>query len=83
MWTKLRTTLTEISENTRRQIEKYVTSNYIDSVIVDVIENDKTGKKNTIGILLNLSKTFEGKENMILTFDKANKTGKIISKIYI
>jgi len=51
--------------------------------LVDIIENDKTGQKNSIGVLINLAKTIEGKSNMILTFDKVGKTGKIDSKIYI
>jgi len=76
-------TLGELNERIRTQVNKYVPNSNIGNVIVDVIDNDRTGQKNTIGVLINLNKAKEGKENMILTFEKVGKTGKIESKIYI
>jgi len=76
-------TINELTLKISTQINKYIPNNNIDSVIVEAIANDKTGVNNTIGILINFVKDIEGKSNMILTFDKVGKTGKIDSKIYI
>ena len=53
------------------------------SMKVEAISDDRTGNNNTIGVLINFSNTIEGKSNMILSFEKVGKTGKIESKIYI
>jgi len=76
-------TIGELNAKIRAQINKYIPNSNIGSVIVEVIDNDKIGQKNTIGVLINLNKSKNGKENMILTFEKVGKVGKIESKIYI
>jgi len=76
-------TLSELTDKIKNQIDKYIPNSFIGNILVDVIDTDKSGKKNTIGVLVNLTKTKDDKNNMILTFDKVGKTGKIESKIYI
>ena len=73
-------TLSEINERARNQINRYIPNSKIGNILVEVIDSDKGGQKNTIGVLINL---VNSKDNMVLTFEKVGKTGKIISKVYI
>jgi len=77
------TTISDLSERINSQINKYIPTSNIGNIVIEVIDNDKNGKKDTIGVLINLSTSKDGKDNMVITFEKASNTGKIESKIYI
>jgi len=76
-------TLNAIGDKIRSQITKYIPNSNVGNIIVDTIYNEKEKRKNTIGVLINLVRSKENKENMILTFEKVEKTGKVESKIYL
>lgn len=76
-------TTSELSEKIKIQINKYIPNDCVDYIKVEAINDDRTGNKNTIGILVNFSNTINGKNNVVFTFDKVGKTGKIESRIYI
>jgi len=78
-----RETLSDLNSRINNQINRYIPSINIANILVDIINNDMDRHKNKIGVLINFAKTKEGRENMVLTFEKVGKTGKIESKIYI
>lgn len=76
-------TIAEIESNIRSQVARYMDTNQIQEIKVEALQNDTTGKKDTIGIMVNLNSDLEHNSFILTISSTGNKTGKVISKIYI
>lgn len=76
-------TIAEIESNIKSQVARYMDTNQIQEIKVEALQNDTTGKKDTIGIMVTLNSDLEHNSFILTISSTGNKTGKIISKIYI
>lgn len=72
-------TISSIQRRINEQISKYLSDANITSVDVELIMNEHTKKKDKLVVNFNLSNN----KDFILSFEESEKTGKIISNIYI